>query len=47
VEQGVRICERRNPAATKVREEGGAPGAGAEIHLQPVEKTMVRQTVFL
>ncbi|GAB0204015.1 AN1-type zinc finger protein 5-like [Grus japonensis] len=33
---------------TKVSEEGGGggvPGAGAEIPLQPVEKTMVRQAV--
>ncbi|KAK4823596.1 hypothetical protein QYF61_003796 [Mycteria americana] len=38
------------PADTKVSEEGGAggaPGAGAEIPLQPVVKTMVRQAVPL
>ncbi|GAB0179334.1 acid sphingomyelinase-like phosphodiesterase 3b [Grus japonensis] len=47
-ERGVRRCERNNSADTKVSEEGGgggAPGAGAEIPLQPVEKTMVRQAV--
>ncbi|GAB0183170.1 acid sphingomyelinase-like phosphodiesterase 3b [Grus japonensis] len=45
-ERGVRRCERNNSADTKVSEEGrggGAPGAGAEIPLQPMEKTMVRQ----
>ena len=46
----MRICERNNPADTKVSAEGGgggAPGAGAEIPLQPVEQTMVRQAVPL
>ena len=46
----MRIRERNNPADTKVSEEGGgggAPGAGAEIPLQPVVKTMVRQAVPL
>ena len=49
-ERGVRRCERNNSADTKVSEEGGgggAPGAGAEIPLQPVVKTMVRQAVPL
>ena len=49
-ERGVRRCERNNSADTKVSEEGGgggAPGAGAEIPLQPVGKTMVRQAVPL
>ncbi|GAB0183115.1 epimerase family protein SDR39U1 [Grus japonensis] len=49
-ERGVRRCERNNSADTKVSEEGGgegAPGAGAEIPLQPVEKTVVRQAVPL
>ncbi|GAB0188269.1 EH domain-containing protein 4 [Grus japonensis] len=49
-ETRVRICERNSPAATKVSAEGGggdAPGARAEIPLQPVEKTMVRQAVHL
>ena len=48
--RGVRICERNSPAATKVSEEGGgggAPGARAEIPLQPLVKTMVRQAVPL
>ena len=39
---------RNNSADTKVSEEGGggaAPGARAEIPLQPVGKTMVRQAV--
>ncbi|KAK4815591.1 hypothetical protein QYF61_004806 [Mycteria americana] len=47
-ERGVRIRERNNPADTKVSGEGGggdAPGAGAEIALQPTVKTMVRQAV--
>ena len=46
----MRRCERNNSADTKVREEGGgggAPGAGAEIPLRPVVKTMVRQAVPL
>ena len=45
-DRGVRICERNNSADTKVSGEGqggGATGAGAEIPLQPMEKTMVRQ----
>ncbi|GAB0209697.1 potassium/sodium hyperpolarization-activated cyclic nucleotide-gated channel 1 [Grus japonensis] len=46
----MRICERNNSAGTKVSEEGGiggAPGARAEIPLQPVEKTIVKQAVAL
>ena len=46
----MRICERNNSADTKVSEEGrggGASGTGAEIPLQPVVKTMVRQAVPL
>ena len=46
----MRTCKRNNSADTKVSEEGGegAPGAGAEIPLQPmVGKTMVRQAVSL
>ena len=46
----MRICERNNSADTKVSEAGeggGAPGSGAEIPLQPVEETMVRQAVPL
>jgi len=40
----VRLCERNNSADTKLSEEGGgggAPGAEAEVPLQPVEQTMV------
>ena len=50
LERGVRRCERNNSEDTKVSEEGGgggAPGTGAEIPLQPVVKTMVRQAVPL
>ena len=46
----MRKCERKSPADTKISEEGGgvdAPGARAEIPLQPVVKTMVRQAVRL
>ena len=46
----MRRCERKNSADTKVSEEGGgggAPGSGAEIPLQPLGKTMVRQAVPL
>ena len=42
----MRICERNNSADTKVSDEGGGggvPGAGAEVPLQPVGKTMVVQ----
>ena len=49
-ERGVRIWERNTSADTKVSEEGGgggAPGAGAEIPLQPMVKTMVKQAVPL
>ncbi|PKU48694.1 suppression of tumorigenicity 5 protein isoform x4 [Limosa lapponica baueri] len=45
-ERGVRICERNNFADTEVNEEGGrggAPGTRAEIPLQPMVRTMVRQ----
>ncbi|GAB0180598.1 acid sphingomyelinase-like phosphodiesterase 3b [Grus japonensis] len=48
--RGVKIRENNNSADTQVSAEeggGGAPGAGAEIPLQPVEKTMVRQAVLL
>jgi len=50
LERGVRRCERNNSADTKGSAEGaggGAPGAEAEIPLQPMEKTMVRQAVPL
>ncbi|GAB0180448.1 AN1-type zinc finger protein 5-like [Grus japonensis] len=43
-------CERNDSADTKASAEGGAggaPGSGAEIPLQPMEKTMVRQAVPL
>ena len=49
-ERGVRKCERNNSAGTRVSEEGGgggAPGARAEIPLQPVVQTMVMQVVSL
>ena len=49
-ERGVRTCERNSSAGTKASEEGrgrGAPGDGAEIPLQPVVKTTVRQSVSL
>ncbi|GAB0183352.1 acid sphingomyelinase-like phosphodiesterase 3b [Grus japonensis] len=47
-ERGVRRCERHNSADSKVSEEGGAPGTGAEIPLQqPMVKTMVKQAVPL
>jgi len=48
-ERGVRIHDRNNFADTKVSEGGGggAPGARAEIPLQPEEKTTVRQAVPL
>jgi len=41
---------RNNTADTKISEEGqkgGASGSKAEILLQPMEKTMVKQVVFL
>ena len=49
LERGVRICERNKSSDTKVSEGGGrgALGAGAEIPLQPMVKTMVRQAVPL
>ena len=46
----MRACKRNSSADTKVSEEGGggdAPGTGAEIPLQPMVKTMVRQAVPL
>ena len=42
----MRICEKNNHADTKVS-EGAGGGAGAEIPLQPMVKTMVRQAVPL
>ncbi|KAK4829480.1 hypothetical protein QYF61_004770 [Mycteria americana] len=47
-EKGVRICESNSSTDTKASEEGGgggAPGAGAEIPVQPLVKPMVRQAV--
>ena len=46
----MRLCERNNSADIKVSEEGGGGGAQdarAEISLQTVMKTMVRQAVPL
>ncbi|GAB0180577.1 AN1-type zinc finger protein 5-like [Grus japonensis] len=46
----MRRCERNSSADTQVSADGGgggAPGAEAEIPLQPVEKTMARQAVPL
>jgi len=50
LERGGRTCKRNNSADTKVSEEGGGgsvPVAEAEIPLQPMEKTMVRQAIPL
>jgi len=47
LERGTRICVRKNSADTKISEEAGAPGTGAELPLQTMEKTMVRQAVPL
>ncbi|GAB0195088.1 acid sphingomyelinase-like phosphodiesterase 3b [Grus japonensis] len=50
LEREVRICGRNNSADTKVSAEGGgggAPDTRAEMLLQPLEKTMVRQAVHL
>ena len=48
-ERGVRLCERNNPAGTKVSEEGGGGGArdarAESLPWQLVMKTMVRQPV--
>ena len=48
-ERGVRIRESTLQTPRSVQKEGGegAPGTGAEIPLQPVGKTMVRQAVPL
>lgn len=49
-ERGVRICERKSSADTKINEEGGAGGVSgseAEIHMQLVLKIMVRKVVPL
>lgn len=43
-------CAKSSPADTKVREEGGgrgAPDAGAEVLLQPLEKDVMEQVVLL
>lgn len=47
-EWGTNMRETGCPANTKVSEEGGdRPSAGAEISLQSVGKTMVKQLVIL
>lgn len=49
-QRGVRKGDRNSSADVKIGEEGGgrgAPGAGAEIPLQPVVKTMVMKAVSL
>jgi len=46
----VTLYERNHSADTKLSAEGkggGAPGTAAEVPLQPVEKTVVRQAVSL
>ena len=40
-------CNPHSPSPCAARGGGGAPGTGAEIPLQPVGKTMVRQAVPL
>ncbi|PKU45158.1 protein pxr1-like [Limosa lapponica baueri] len=48
--RGVRICEKNHSANTEASEEGGgggAPGAGAEIPLQPVVNTVMSEAVLL
>jgi len=48
--KGVRICEINSPGDTTVSEEGEeacVPGTGANLPLQPVEKSMVRQAAPL
>lgn len=43
-------CERKSPAATKVREEGwggGSPDVSEKIPLKIVEKIMMKQVVPL
>ena len=50
LERELRMRKRNNPADTKVSEEGGgggAPRAGADIPLQPMVKTMVKQAIPL
>lgn len=49
-ERGVQKICKNSPADTKVREEGegrGAPDAGAEVLLQPLEKDVMEQVVLL
>lgn len=49
-ERVVRIHERNHSADTKVGEEGvggGVPGTRADVPLQPMEKSMVKQVVRL
>lgn len=44
----VRECERNNNADTRVSEEGeGEDDPSAEIPLQPLEKTVVKQAIPL
>lgn len=47
VERKVKKCEKISPADTKVRAERRAGGASAQIPLQPVMQTMVKQVVPL
>lgn len=46
----MRKCEKNSPVETQISEEEGegkAPGAGAKILLEPREKPIVKQVVFL
>lgn len=46
----MKICEKNSSAVTQVSGQGGggeAPGARAEVHLQPMVKTMVGEDVPL
>lgn len=46
----MRICDSNRSADTKVIEEGGGggtSGAGEEFVLQPLEKTMMEQSIPL
>ena len=49
-ERGLRISERNSSSDIKISEEGGgggSPDTGAEVPLQPVVRTMVKQVVPL
>jgi len=45
LKRGLRLCGRNSLTGQRRKRAGGAPGARAEVPLQPMEQTMVGQAV--